>query len=109
MGKGLTNVELVRKVTRLAFGRPNDAVRLVFMDADNQEVVDSLDLSMVEDVKRHSNGTVEVKLLNRVELFKLLAELLQGDEKGSSAAEEFFRSLDRAAEKLGGDKNEVGV
>lgn len=100
MGKEMKNRDLVKRVTRLAFGRPNDAIRLLFMEKDEQDALDELDLSMVEDVKRHSNGTVEIKLVSRVELFKLLAELIEPEEDRSTGAEEFFMAMDKAAGSL---------
>jgi hypothetical protein len=56
---------------------------------------------MLSEIKRNSNGTVEIKLLNRLDALELLSKLIS--EGGSqSAAEEFFRALQGAAEAKNG-------
>ena len=91
----LDGAEIVRGIADLAFGRANDAAKLALLDADQLDL-EKLDLSLLSEIKRGSNGVVEVRLLNRLDALELLAKLA-GDGGGQTAAESFFRSLDEAA------------
>lgn len=90
--------DILGKLAEIAFGKGNDAVKLAFFDiCENMEVVDGLDLTMLSEVKRGSNGAVEIKLLNRLEALELLAKLVDcGGNKGNST-KDFFTALDTAA------------
>ena len=97
--------DVVERITELAFGRANDAVKLVFLDPEQPEQlaeIEGLDLSMVSEVKRSGNGSVEVKLLNRIALLELLAQLAApaGTAAKNGEAESFFLAMDKAASKL---------
>jgi len=96
----MTKAELMKKIRQLAFGPSNDAVRLLFVDGDDPEAVAALDLSLVENIKRGAGGALEIKLTSRVELLKLLSQLVQAEDAAPSGAEAFFRAMDRAAESL---------
>lgn len=100
MGRKLSGSELVRRVGELAFGNSNDAVKLVFLNPEEQGQIDGLDLRMVSEVKRGGGGNVEVKLLNRIALLELLAGLLDDTKKSAAEggeAESFFTAMDKAA------------
>ena len=107
MGKRMTGDDVRSRIGKLAFGKANDAVKLVFLDPENQGLIDRLDLSMVSEVKRGANGSVEVKLLNRIALLELLASLTEARETGGGGAESFFTAMDRAAAKMGAGGHEV--
>lgn len=100
MGRKLSGTEVVNRIGNLAFGKSNDAVKLVFLDSECVEELNELDLSMVSEVKRSSNGAVEVKLLNRIALLELLATLVGPLEKKGGEAESFFSAMDKAAARL---------
>ena len=93
------NGALAEQVRDLAFGRANDAVKLIFLEPEQVEMIDQLDLRMVSEVKRAANGAVEVKLISRLALLELLGELVGGSAE--SGAESFFRAMDAAAQRLG--------
>lgn len=107
MGKKMTGDDVRNRIGRLAFGRANDAVKLVFLDPDNRELIDKLDLSMVSEVKRGANGAVEVKLLNRIVLLELLASLTEPQAVRNNEAESFFTAMDKAAARMGAGGDEV--
>jgi len=87
--------KLIRRLGDIAFGRANDAVKLVFLTPQEaQGALDGLDLSMLSEVKRDEKGTVELKLLNRLDVMKLLLEELKPQESGAA---EFLAALERAA------------
>ena len=68
-----------RELRKLAFGKPNDCVKLALCeDVD----IASLDLSLLTEIKRSDKGTVEVKLLDRTKVLEQLAGLAdEGDER----------------------------
>lgn len=101
MRKKLSGTEVVSRIGNLAFGKANDAVKLVFLDTESREEIDKLDLSMVSEIKRGSNGVVEVKLLNRIALLELLADLTASQTQRGNEAESFFTAMDKAAARLG--------
>ena len=101
MRKKISDTEVINRIGALAFGKANDAVKLVFLDPENREQIDLLDLSMVSEIKRGSNGVVEVKLLNRIAILELLAQLTAHKSGKGSEAESFFTAMDKAAAKLG--------
>ena len=105
--KKISTAAIISKLGEMALGRGSDAVHLAFLDPESaQAQLDSLDLSMLSEIKRNSNGTVEIKLLNRLDALELLAKLVS--EGGSqSAAEEFFRALQNAAEAKNGRMSEL--
>lgn len=105
MKKKLSGDEVKRRIAELAFGKCNDAVKLIFLEPEQYELLDGLDLRMVSEVKRGSNGSVEVKLINRTDLLKLLAGQTETTEnvKGNDAAS-FFVAMDKAAKRLGDEK-----
>lgn len=100
---GEESFDFITEIRELALGKTNDAVRLVFLNPENNRLPGKLDLRMISEIKRSSNGSVEIKLLNRIELLKLLAELTSeqspapgdGDE-----AERFFSAMDKAAARI---------
>ena len=77
--------DVVRRMAELAFGRTNDCVRLVLEDKPD---IDSLDLSLLSEVKRNEKGTVEVKLIDRVRVLEQLqlAAAAAGDDLSSFLA-----------------------
>ena len=79
--------DVARRLAELAFGKANDCVKLV-LEEDPQ--VDKLDLSLLSEVKRNEKGTVEVKLVDRLQALKQLAELAPAEETGVEA---FMKAL----------------
>ena len=93
------NTALLAQLRELAFGRANDAVKLIFLEPERIDEIDGLDLRMVSEVKRAANGAVEVKLISRLALLELLGSM--AGASAESGAESFFRAMDAAAERLG--------
>ena len=79
--------DVTRRLAELAFGQPNDCVRLALEDAPDLQ---SLDLSLLSEVKRNEKGTVEVKLVDRL---KALEQLTLLAESGGSDLESFIKAL----------------
>ena len=99
MKRKLDSNDVIRRIGELAFGRANDAVKLVLVEPEDREIIDKLDLSLLSEVKRGSNGVIEVKILNRLDALELLAKLLGVSEKQMPQEDSFFKALDAAALK----------
>ena len=87
------------RLAEIAFGRANDAVKLLFLpqDAANEDI-DALDLSLLLEAKKGRDGAFEIKLIDRV---KALCELLAsaGGAPGDSASK-LYSVIEKAASKL---------
>ena len=79
--------DIQRRLAELAFGRANDCVKLVLEDSPE---VDALDLSLLSEVKRNDKGTVEVRLIDRLQALGALSGLV-GSEEGEMKA--FLQAL----------------
>ena len=78
---------LLKKLEDMAFGRTNDAVRLAFLSEEaSGDALERLDLSMLSEIKRGAGGGVEIKLVNRLDIMKLLLSEYQPEPAASGAA-----------------------
>ena len=73
--------DVARRLAELAFGEANDCVKLVL---DQETDLDSLDLSLLSEVKRNGKGAVEVKLIDRLQVLQQLAALAGKETTGLS-------------------------
>lgn len=90
LSEQFTPEDTIRRMVELAFGRANDCVRLALQaDAD----IDSLDLSLLSEIRRNEKGTVEIKLIDRM---RVLERLLTLDRGGENEAAAFFRAMQAA-------------
>lgn len=96
--------ELLKK---LAASSPNDAVKLLFLEEDELDILDRLDLGLIKEIKRSANGAIELKLIDRLEIIRQLAELEPDSSAEQSADNSFFAALDRAAASLKEKDDEV--
>ena len=83
VGRGDVN----RRLAELAYGKANDCVRLVMED---NPCLDRLDLSLLSEVKRNDKGTVEIKLIDRLQALEQLAQVAGSD---SQEVEAFLLAL----------------
>ena len=86
---------LLSQMEKLARSRGNDAVKLAFLDGERMEELEGLDLAALTEFKRSGSGGVEIRLVDRVALLKLLVELSGTEEE---KAEAFFRAWEEKAE-----------
>lgn len=76
---------LVKQMQNLSNARVNDAVKLAYLQEEQLDLIDDLDLTALTEFKRSSNGVVEVKFMDRL---KVLEELLVlTEEKGLDPVE----------------------
>ncbi|MCD7755340.1 MAG: terminase small subunit [Firmicutes bacterium] len=88
----LTREDVARRLAELAFGQANDCVKLVMEDAVGTE---TLDLSLLTELKRNDKGTVELRLVDRLRALEMLAEL--AGENGEDL-ESFLEALQGGGE-----------
>ena len=86
---------LLRQIERLAEGRVNDAVKLAFLDGEQMAEIDGLDLSALTEFKRNGNGTVEIRLADRLAALERLLTLLKAG--AHDPAQQFFQALESGA------------
>lgn len=87
--------DVLRRLERLADKRANDAVKLAFLGDGELAGLDRMDLGCLTELKRHGNGAVEIKLVNRVDVLEKLFEMAG---EGGEEAEAFFRALKQSAD-----------
>ena len=85
--------DVTRRLAELAFGKANDCVRLALED-DPQ--LSKLDLSLLSEIKRNEKGTVEIKLIDRLQALEQLAQV--AGQEGQDA-EAFLRALQGSVEE----------
>ena len=90
--------ELVDELRRLAKWKNNDVVKLAFLNGEDAEGVDGLDLSGVVELRRNVNGTFEAKFMDKVRVLAMLRELME--ERRDGALEDF---LDGLCQRTDGD------
>ena len=83
----LRREDVLRRLAELAFGQPNDCVRLALEDI--QDLKD-LDLSLLSEIKRSDKGMVEIRLIDRVKVLERLEQAMDGDGDGMG---ELLRAL----------------
>ena len=86
--------ELAAYLRKLAKWKNNDVVKLAFLDAEDVDRVDKLDLTGVVELKRNANGTFEARFVDKVRVLGMLRELM--DEKRDGELGDFLDGLYQA-------------
>ena len=89
--------EILEQIRSMARSRPNDAVKLAFLDQEQMESIDGMNLMMLSELKRSGNGGVEIKLNDPLQTMERLLELL--DDQKERQAESFFQAYEAGAER----------
>lgn len=95
----------VRGLCRAAFGSCADVVKLLCCEDVrllSEENIEGLDLFLISEIKRPRDGSLEIKLVDRL---KAMERLLEVDEHAEDRAAPLYRVLAEAAQsvKCGGD------
>ena len=85
--------KIINDLRRLAGGKRNDAVKLAFLTQEDADRIDQLDLRGLVELRRSGNGTVEIKLIDRLKVLELLDRLSQREE--DQALDSFLDGLRR--------------
>ncbi len=86
--------EMVAYLRKLVKWKNNDVVKLAFWGPEDADRVDRLDLTGVVELKRNTNGTFEVKLVDKVRVLAMLRELME--ERRDGKLEDFLDGLYQA-------------
>lgn len=79
--------DVIRRLAELAFGKVNDCVRLVL---EEEPDLQTLDLSLLSEVRRSDRGGVEVKLIDRL---RVLEQLTRMTGEGQTDMDAFLQAL----------------
>lgn len=88
--------DVLRRLERLADLKANDAVKLAFLSEKQVRDIDEMDLRALTELKRHGNGAVEIKLVDKVLALEKLCEIAR---KGGDGAEALLRALESSVER----------
>lgn len=94
--------DVLRRMTQLAFGQANDAVRLAL--SPSAVDLEKLDLSAVAELKVTDKGGVEIKLVDRIRALETLLRMLESG--GTDNASELYQVLAEAASEERGWEND---
>ena len=83
----LRREDVLRRLAELAFGQPNDCVRLALEELPDMK---GLDLSLLSEIKRSDKGMVEIRLIDRVKVLERLAQAMEDEGDGMG---ELLRAL----------------
>lgn len=86
--------DVARRLAELAFGKANDCVRLALEEGVQ---LGKLDLSLLSEIKKNEKGTVEIRLVDRLQALEQLAQLA---EESGTDLESFLQALQ------GGEQND---
>ena len=75
----LRREDVLRRLAELAFGQPNDCVRLALEELPDLK---GLDLSLLSEIKRSDKGMVEIRLVDRVKVLERLAQAMEDEGDG---------------------------
>ena len=85
-----------RGYSKIAFGKVNDAVRLMFRDGLGPEEIKKLDLNSVAELKQTKDG-LEIKFYDRMKAL----ECLRGMEESGAGQSPLYRALVRSVKTCG--------
>ena len=83
----LRREDVLRRLAELAFGQPNDCVRLALEEMPDLK---GLDLSLLSEIRRSDKGLVEIRLIDRVKVLERLAQAMEDEGDGMG---ELLRAL----------------
>lgn len=93
---------IIQEIARLAFSDTTDAVALAFLPVGSD--IKGMNVAMVTEAKVGEKGGGQVKLIDRVELIRLLVELVGTENSEDLRAQSFFEALDMAAKQMQGEE-----
>lgn len=89
--------KIMDELRKLARYKCNDVVKLAFLRAEDGEQIDRLDLKGLAELKRGSNGTIELKLVDRLRVLELMDRIDQRETEADLGA--FLSGLGKGEEE----------
>lgn len=102
MKKQYDKETIIQELAELAFSKSTDAAALAFLPPGSD--LTGMDVSLAAEVKVGEKGSNQVKLIDRVELIRLLVALVGTEGTETAQALSFFQALNSAA---GGTEGET--
>lgn len=90
---------LLERMWTLASARANDAVKLAFLPEEQTGQIGRLDLAALTELKRVSNGTVELKFTDRMRALETLYRLMEEEEEGDKLSA-LYQQLEQGSEEI---------
>ena len=84
--------DVTRRLAEMAYGSANDCVRLAL---EESPCLEQLDLSLLSAVKRSDKGTVEIRLVDRLQALEQLSAMAEEDR---TELDDFLQSLQGGAD-----------
>lgn len=95
--KKITQNEVADGLRHLAFGEIQDAVKLLFEDEESiLQMLPTLDLFNVSEIKRVKGGGMEIKFFDRLKAIERLEQMVSSSEDNTSATS-FYEALEKSA------------
>lgn len=69
--------KIMDELRKLAGYRCNDAIRLAFLTEEESGKIGRLDLTGLTELKRGSNGSIEIRLVDRLKVLELMDRIDQ--------------------------------
>jgi len=82
---------------KLAFGKGNDALKLLFMGEPNWAELDKLDIFNVSEINRAAGGAMVIKFYSRFEAMRHLVEI-GGLAQVPQGVKMFYEAIERSIE-----------
>ncbi len=86
---------------RLAFSDISDAIRLLYMDSVSAETLSSMDLFMVQEIKKPKDGAMEIKFFDRLKALESLSKSCGTKEESSGLFDAFNIAAKNISEECG--------
>lgn len=96
--KELRREDVIEALRKIAFCRPNAAIELAYLEKPSRSAIRAFDLGAVAEFRRKSDGSVEIKFVDRVKALDALYLLLGGGENDGDT-NEFLRALEEIGEE----------
>lgn len=97
MVKKICTDDVAALLWKIAESGIGDIVELILMEPEEaREKAGKLEFLMVSEIRRGSGGNLEIKLMDRLAVLRLLAELCR-EGPGEGAAADILRALDKKA------------
>ncbi len=85
---------------RLAFGKPGEALQLLYREDPSAQELESLDLSSVAEIKRTKDKSVEIKFFDRIKALDKLNEIFNSSKEINSTGS-LLETMRLSAQTLG--------
>lgn len=103
--KKISKQEILDGLRELAFGNISDAVSLLYKtDEEIREILPTLNLGCVSEIKRPKDGAMEIKLADRFKAIDMLCKIYE--KQSSVEPVSFYEALEKSVTRRSDDTEE---